>query len=274
MRSNTIYHIAFPKLNLNFELSPEIISAGSISVRWYGVILSIAFLCAFFYIFCKSKEFDIKKEHVYDLTFASAIPAIIGARLYYVTFFPGDFYIRNPEKIFAISEGGIAIYGAIIGGALGAIMLCMIKKLPILKVLDLLSLGVVIGQAIGRWGNFVNQEAFGEYTDLPWGMMSENTSFQTVHPCFLYESLGCLAIFLILHFTIPKLKITSGAIFLTYTMLYGALRFMIESLRTDSLIIPNTSVRVSQLLALLLCIISASLLIIIKLRNPHTKQNT
>lgn len=274
MANNMIYHISFPKLNLNFELSPDLISAGSISIKWYGVILATAFLCAFFYIFCKSDDFGIKKETVYDLTFASTIPAIIAARLYYVAFFPGDFYIRHPEKILAISEGGIAIYGAIIGGAFGAIIICLIKKLPILKVLDLLSLGVVIGQGIGRWGNFVNQEAFGEYTDLPWGMMSENTSFQTVHPCFLYESLGCFMIFLILHFTAPKLKSTSGAIFLLYCMLYGALRFMIESLRTDSLTIPNTSIRISQLLALLICVISASTLIIIKLKSPSKKQNT
>lgn len=274
MRSSTVYHISFPKLNLNFELSPELITAGSISIKWYGIILATAFLCAFFYIFYKSKNFGIKQENVYDLTFASVVPAIIGARLYYVAFFPGDFYIKHPEKIMAISEGGIAIYGAIIGGVLGAILICKIKKLPILKALDLLSLGVVIGQSIGRWGNFVNQEAFGEYTDLPWGMMSENTSFQTVHPCFLYESLGCLAIFLILHFAISKLKSTSGEIFLLYSMLYGALRFMIESLRTDSLIIPNTTIRVSQLLALLLCIISASLLVIIKLKRTDQKQNT
>lgn len=271
MKNEIVYHISFPKLNLNLELSPDFISVGSISIKWYGVILATAFLCAFFYIFYKSKDFDIKKENVYDLTFASTIPAIIGARLYYVAFFPGDFYLRHPEKILAISEGGIAIYGAIIGGAVGAIIICLIKKLPILKVLDLLSLGVVIGQAIGRWGNFVNQEAFGEYTDFPWGMMSENTSFQTVHPCFLYESLGCLAIFLILHFTSSKLKSTSGIIFLTYCTLYGALRFMIESLRTDSLIIPQTNIRVSQLLALLLTVISASCIVIIKLRSPKQK---
>ena len=274
MISKTIYHISFPKLNLNFELNPNILSAGNISIKWYGVILAAAFLCAFFYIFYKSKEFEIKKEFVYDLTFASTIPAIIGARLYYVAFFPGDFYINHPEKILAISEGGIAIYGAIIGGAIGAIILCMIKKLPVLKVLDLLSLGVVIGQAIGRWGNFVNQEAFGEYTDLPWGMMSENTSFETVHPCFLYESLGCIVIFLILHFAISKLKSTPGAVFLLYCMLYGALRFMIESLRTDSLIIPQTNIRVSQLLALLVCVISASVLVIMKLKVSGQKENT
>ena len=274
MKNEKIYHIVFPNLNLSFELSPDIISIGNISIKWYGVILAAAFLCAFFYIFYKSNDFGIKTENIYDLTFASAIPAILGARLYYVIFFPGDFYMKHPEKIFAISEGGIAIYGAIIGGSIGAIIVCKIKKLPILKVLDILSLGVVLGQAIGRWGNFVNQEAFGEPTDLPWGMMSENTSFQSVHPCFLYESLGCAVIFFVLHFMIPKLKSTPGLIFLSYSMLYGALRFTIESLRTDSLIIPNTGIRISQLLALLVCIISASLLVIIKMKQTIKKQNT
>lgn len=274
MKNEKIYHIVFPNLNLSFELSPDIISIGNISIKWYGVILAVAFLCAFFYIFHKSNDFGIKTENIYDLAFASTILAILGARLYYVIFFPGDFYMKHPEKIFAISEGGIAIYGAIIGGSIGAIIVCKIKKLPILKVLDILSLGVVLGQAIGRWGNFVNQEAFGEPTDLPWGMMSENTSFQSVHPCFLYESLGCAVIFFVLHFMIPKLKSTPGLIFLSYSMLYGALRFVVESLRTDSLIIPNTGIRISQLLALLVCIISASLLVIIKMKQTIKKQNT
>lgn len=274
MKNETIYHVVFPKLNLSFEINPEIMSVGNMSIKWYGVILAAAFLCAFFYVFFKSEDFDIKKENVYDITFAATIPAILGARLYYVAFYPGDFYIRHPEKFLAISEGGIAIYGAIIGGLLGTIIICKIKKLRILKVLDLLSLGVVMGQAIGRWGNFVNQEAFGECTDLPWGMMSENTSFQAVHPCFLYESLGCAVIFLILHFTLPKLKSTPGIVFMTYSMLYGALRFMIESLRTDSLTIPQTDIRVSQLLALLVCVISASLMVIIKLKRTHKKQST
>lgn len=274
MKNEKIYHIVFPNLNLSFELSPDIISIGNISIKWYGVILAAAFLCAFIYIFYKSNDFGIKTENIYDLTFASAIPAILGARLYYVIFFPGDFYMKHPEKIFAISEGGIAIYGAIIGGSIGAIIVCKIKKLPILKVLDILSLGVVLGQSIGRWGNFVNQEAFGEPTDLPWGMMSENTSFQSVHPCFLYESLGCAVIFFVLHFMIPKLKSTPGLIFLSYSMLYGALRFVVESLRTDSLIIPNTGIRISQILALLVCIISASLLVIIKMKQTSKNQNT
>ena len=270
MKNQIIYHVQFPKLNINIDVNPVFVTVGNLSIKWYGLILSLAFLCSFFYILRNRKNFGISKDNVYNLTFASTIPAIIGARLYYVAFFPGEYYRLHPEKIFAVSEGGIAIYGAIIGGILGVAILSKIKRLSFLNVLDLLSLGVVIGQAIGRWGNFVNQEAFGGLTELPWGMMSENTAFQTVHPCFLYESLGCLMIFLILHIATPKLKKRSGNIFLAYTLLYGALRFAIESLRTDSLIIPHTDIRVSQLLALLLCILSASALLIKNLK--FTKQ--
>ena len=113
--------------------------------------------------------------------------------------------------------------------------MCKIKSKSFLSVLDLMAPGVVIGQAIGRWGNFVNQEAFGTPTALPWGMSSENTSFMTVHPCFLYESLGCLAIFFILNFCNSKLNLKKGTVFFIYTGLYGFLRAFIENLRTDSL---------------------------------------
>lgn len=267
MINEIIYHVQFPKLNLSMNINPNFLITGNLIIKWYGVILSAAFLCSFLYILKNREKFNISKENVYNLTFASVIPAIIGARLYYVAFFPGDFYKLHPEKILAVSEGGIAIYGAIIGGILGAAIISRVKHLPFLNVLDLLSLGVVIGQAIGRWGNFVNQEAFGEITDLPWGMMSENTAWETVHPCFLYESLGCLLIFLILHIMTRKLKKRAGNIFLTYTMLYGALRFAIESLRTDSLIIPQTNIRISQLLALLLCLLSASAILIRNLKS-------
>ena len=163
--------------------------------------------------------------------------------------------------IFIIPEGGIAIYGAIIGGFLGVLVLAKIKKKNLCSVLDLMSLGLIIGQTVGRWGNFVNQEAFGTETTLPWGMMSENTFFKIVHPCFFYESLGCFACFLFLHFYSLKIKYKPGNIFLIYTMLYGLLRALIEGLRTDSLILPGTFIRVSQLLSIILFISSIALLI-------------
>ena len=161
-----------------------------------------------------------------------------------------------------ISEGGIAIYGAIIGGIVSILIFAKIKNLNSWSLLDITSLGVLIGQFIGRWGNFVNQEAFGSPTTLPWGMMSERTSFETVHPCFLYESLGCLAIFLFLHFYSLIFKnIKPGSIFLMYTFGYGILRSLIEGLRTDSLIIPLTNLRISQLLGIVMSLISISIIL-------------
>lgn len=257
----TIYHVSFPKLNFNIDINPIFMSLGNLSVKWYGIVIAIAFLTAFFYVTKHSAQFDIQKNKMYDIILVATISAIIGARAYYVVFFPGDYYKRNPWKVFAISEGGIAIYGAIIGGILATLIICKINGMPFLKIIDLMSIGVAIGQSIGRWGNFFNQEAFGTPTELPWGMASENTLNQTVHPCFLYESLGCALIFLILHFASDKLKSRPGTLFLTYTLLYGMLRFLIEGLRTDSLIIPNTNLRVSQVLALALSLISALVLL-------------
>ena len=130
-----------------------------------------------------------------------------------------------------------------------------------LPILDITCIGLTIGQTIGRWGNFVNQEAFGTVTNLPWGMASENTNFQAVHPCFLYESIGCFICFLILHFLSSK-KTKSGTVFFAYLLIYGTLRIIIESFRTDSLMIPNTAIKVSSLFSVAIVIISIFSLLI------------
>lgn len=256
MSSSLIYHVSFPKLNIFLEICPIALSFKHICIYWYGIILSIAFLAGCLYVSKNSKKFKLTVNEVSDFVIASSICAIVCARIYYVLFYPGDFYKNHPEKIFMISEGGIAIYGAIIGGILGAFLMCKIKSKSLLCVLDLMAPGVVIGQAIGRWGNFVNQEAFGTPTTLPWGMSSENTSFVTVHPCFLYESLGCLLIFLILNFCNSRLNLKKGTVFFIYTGLYGFLRAFIENLRTDSLMIPYTQIKTSQALAIFLFVFS------------------
>ncbi len=253
-----MYNISFPHLNLYFQLSPIAFRLGSITVYWYGIILAVSFLLGFFYINHRAHEYNLNSDETSTIITFSSVCAIICARIYYVIFYPGDFYKNHPEKIFMISEGGIAIYGAIIGGAVAVLIMAKILKKNAFQVLDVMSLGLVVGQCIGRWGNFVNQEAFGTETNLPWAMASENTLFKTVHPCFLYESLGCLLIFLILHFYSQK-KRKSGNIFLIYTMLYAALRIAIESLRTDSLILPRTFIKISQLVAILLFIFSATI---------------
>ncbi len=262
MIKNLVYHVSFPHLNIHITLNPIAFSFGNIKVHWYGIIIALGFLLGYLYVLKYSKKFGISKDDISSVVVLSSISAIICARLYYVIFYPGDFYIKNPMKIFMISEGGIAIYGAIIGGILSIFVFAKIKKLNVWGILDVASLGVLIGQFIGRWGNFINQEAFGIATNLPWGMTSENTDFQTVHPCFLYESLGCFIIFVILHFySLYSKKSKPGNIFVIYMLLYGLLRSAIEKIRTDSLIIPYTHLKISQVLAIALALTFLTIII-------------
>ena len=152
-------------------------------------------------------------------------------------------------EIFQIHDGGLAIYGGIIGAVVFGSLMAKLRKLKVTAVLDIAALGFLIGQCVGRWGNFINQEAFGSATELPWGMHSENTAAVVdgnVHPCFLYESLLCLLGFVLLHFFTRRFRRYDGQTFLLYIVWYGACRFFIEGLRTDSLIIPGTGLRVSQ----------------------------
>ncbi len=257
-----MYHISFPYLNININLNPIAFEFLNLKVYWYGIIIALAFSLGYLYVLKYSEKFGISKEDISNAVILSSISAIICARLYYVIFYPDNFYIKNPLKIFMISEGGIAIYGAIIGGLLSVLIFAKINRLNVWHLLDVMSLGVLIGQSIGRWGNFVNQEAFGITTNLPWGMMSEKTMFETVHPCFLYESLGCLVIFMFLHFyNLGNKKTISGNTFLLYMFFYGILRALIEGLRTDSLMIPLTNLKISQVLAILISFASFAIIL-------------
>ena len=210
-------------------------------------------------------------KHGYlDAIIAGLLGGIIGARLYYVIFYPGDKYITNPMEIFNIKEGGLGIYGGIIGGMLCGGIVAKIRKMNLFAVLDVASLGYLIGQGVGRWGNFVNQEAFGCATDLPWGMYSDRTAAEVVgnvHPCFLYESILCLLGFVLLHLFTRHLRRYDGQTFLLYIIWYGVTRFFIEGLRTDSLLLPGIDLRVSQVLAAASALVAAVLLIVF--RNCH-----
>ena len=257
-----IFRVSFPNLGINIVINSIICRIGVLTIRWYGAIIAASFLIALLYILYRTKDFGVDKNILYDIVFLSSIIAIIGARIYYILFYPSDYYIKNPHKIIRIDEGGIAIYGAIIFGLLAILLICKIKKQRIFPILDLLSMGLVLGQSIGRWGNFVNQEAFGTETTLPWAMVSENTLGKAVHPCFLYESIGCLVIFFILHmYSKSKLYRKSGSVFYMYAMLYGILRALIEPIRTDSLMLMNTDVKISLLLSILV-VFASSLLIV------------
>lgn len=265
-----MYHVQFPGLGINMQINPVAFTIGSMSVRWYGILIAAGFLLAFLYVMASCKKFRVDDDRLLDTVIVGIIGGIIGARLYYVLFFTGDQYIKNPISALYIWEGGLGIYGGIIGGLLCGALMAKFRKINVLSVLDLASLGFLIGQAIGRWGNFVNQEAFGVETNLPWGMTSEATQQVTggpVHPCFLYESLWCLLGFILLHIFSRKFRRYDGQVFLLYVGWYGLGRFFIEGLRTDSLITPFLPIRISQLVAAATVLAAVVLLIVFRNRT-------
>lgn len=268
--------VTFPKLGLEFNINPVVFSVGDFSLNWYGLLIGIGILLAMLFATYNSKRFGVIADRLMDAALGGIIGGIIGARLYYVAF-RWDTYKDDLMSIFKTWEGGLAIYGGIIGGLLVGALVCKWRKVKVLPALDLASMGFLIGQGIGRWGNFVNGEAFGSNTDLPWGMSGVRITqyladpsrvtgnvhpFEPVHPCFLYESLWCLIGFALLYWY-SKRRRFDGEILLMYLGWYGLGRVMIEGLRTDSLMLGQ--IRVSQLLAGLLVV--ASLLVWITIRS-------
>lgn len=262
-----MYNVQFPGLGWTFKVSPVAFSIGDFSIAWYGVIIAVGFLLAFMYALASSTKFRLDSDKLVNCVIAGMVGGIIGARAYYVIFYPGDTYMNDPSAIFRIRDGGLAIYGGIIGGLLCGTIAAKLSKLKIPAVLDVASLGFLIGQAIGRWGNYVNQEAFGSETTLPWGMLSERTQLvasSPVHPCFFYESMWCALGFVLLHIFSRKFRKYDGQVFLLYLTWYGIGRFFIEGLRTDSLLTPFFDLRVSQLLAGVTILVSVILLIVFR----------
>ena len=191
---------------------------------------------------------------------------IVGARLYYVIF-EWEYYSQNLNKIFAIREGGLAIYGGIIAGLIVAIVFCKIKKISFWSFTDALAPGVVLAQGIGRWGNYINQEAHGTPTNLPWGIEIDGVK---VHPTFLYESLWDVAIFLFLYLYLVKHKKFKGQVFVAYMILYGIGRYFIEGMRTDSLYIGP--LRVSQIVSIIAVVVGIILYFVLQ-KKTSTDQN-
>ncbi|WP_312693583.1 prolipoprotein diacylglyceryl transferase [Caproiciproducens sp.] len=263
-------NVQFPGLGIHFTINPIAFSIGAFTVRWYGVIIAVGFLLAFLYVMSSCKKFNMDQDKLIDAVIVGIIGGIIGARAYYVIFDTSDQYLRNPISALYIWEGGLAIYGGIIGGLLCGALVAKLRKISVPAMLDLAALGFLIGQTIGRWGNFVNQEAFGRETTLPWGMVSENTSAIAsgpVHPCFLYESLWCLLGFVLLHIFSRRFRKYDGQVFLGYMIWYGVGRFFIEGLRTDSLITPILPLRVSQVVAAVTVITAVVLMIVFRNRT-------
>ena len=251
---NMEHTIGFPNLGLEFTLSRVACTVLGKDIYWYGIIICAGFILAALYVNSRTKDFGITSDNLTDCLIICVPLGIICARIYYVVFEWG-YYAQHPGEIIAIWKGGIAIYGGIIGTLIGLFVYSRVKKLSLASLCDLAAFGLLIGQCIGRWGNFVNGEAHGGPTTLPWGMTIDGQSM--VHPTFLYESLWNLAGFVLLHFYSKKRRF-KGEIALLYAAWYGAGRAWIEGLRTDSLYIG--SVRVSQLLAIISCLAAVAVL--------------
>ena len=236
-------------------------------VRWYALLIVSALLLGFYILRVKLKKNDLSTELLYDIFIAIVPIAILCARLYYVAF-ELDYYLKHPSEILAIWNGGLAIHGAILGGLFGLYILCRKKKLLILQILDIIAPSLILGQAIGRWGNYFNMEAHGRITDVPWAItVYDNTlGMIKVHPTFLYESLWDFMVFFVLMFVIEKKKKYYGEVICWYSILYSIGRCYIEGLRTDSLYFMG--LRIAQLVSLLGVLIGIVLLIIIK--KKHT----
>ena len=294
MEAQTVI-VKFAGIAKEFSVS-NTLNLGFTTVRWYGAIIAFGFLLAVLFGGRIAYKWKINLDKMIDVLLYGTIGGILGARLYYVAF-KWDYYGQHLSDIFKIWEGGLAIYGGIIGGILAAFIVCKIEKLNFFNLLDMVSMSLLIGQGIGRWGNYANQEAFGSITNKNWGMMSDtvaeyvsrNASYfgldnvdnvkqyiddnnLFVHPTFFYESVWCILGFFVLYIIMKKRRKFSGQLFLCYGVWYGFGRMVLEGLRSDSLYIGNTSIRVSQLLSAVLMLVSLVLLISLYIKfTKHPK---
>ena len=262
--------ISFPFLGL--EVNPgRSLEIGPLSIHFYGLCIALGLILAVVYACRRSKEFGVKEDDLLDGVLWVTPFAILCARLYYCVF-SWEQYAANPISMLYIWNGGLAIYGGVIGAVLGVLVFCKIKKLKVATILDMVLIGFLIGQSIGRWGNFFNREAFGAETDsfFRMGLLNEKTGITTYyHPTFLYESVWNAAGFLLLHFASKKRKY-DGQVALMYAAWYGLGRCIIEGLRVDSLW--WGPFRVSQLLAGVSCLAAVAVLTWQSFK-PHDPKN-
>jgi len=269
MNPSNYSSISFPSLGLEVDPARSF-SLGPLTIHYYGLIIGLGLLLAVIYGCRRSKEFGIKEDHIIDGVLWITPFAILCARAYYCIFSWSDF-AADPVSVFYIWKGGLAIYGGVIGAVVGIAVFCRIKKISMPALLDLVLLGFLIGQSLGRWGNFFNREAFGAPTEsfLRMGLYNTRTgTYEYYHPTFLYESLWNLAGFLLLHFLSRKRKY-DGQIALGYAAWYGLGRALIEGLRMDSLYIGPF--RVSQLLAAVSCFAAVGILVFQSFRSHDPK---
>ena len=257
--------ISFPSLGIEWDPG-KYFSLGPLTLHYYGILIAFGLVLAVLYAWKRTKEFGIKADDLTDGVLWVVPFAVICARLYYCVF-KWEEYASDPISILYIWNGGLAIYGGVIGAVIGVAVFAKVKKIKLPALLDLVALGFLIGQCIGRWGNFFNREAFGAETDwfLRMGLLNTSTGeVEYHHPTFLYESVWNLIGFVILHFA-SKHRKYDGQIALGYVAWYGFGRTVIEALRTDSLYWGDF--RVSQLLAAVSCFAAATFMLFMMVRE-------
>lgn len=247
---------------MEFNIDPVAFSIFGIDIMWYAILITTGIILGLYFVSKLAVVKNLDKEMPSDLLLWVLVPAILGARLYYVIF-SWDYYSKNPSEIIMIRNGGLAIYGGLLTAFLITYIYSKKKNISFLTILDIFAPGIALGQAIGRWGNFINKEAYGRATDLPWAIIIDG---QKVHPTFLYESIGDFIIFIILYNLCKKNRNEKGTIISLYFILYGILRFFVEGLRTDSLYF--LGMRVSQIVSLVLIAIG----LIIYIRNKKVNK--
>lgn len=269
-----MHYIEFPNLGIHIDLDPVIFSIGIFQVHWYGIITALAFLIVVAGVIKNAPKYDLNQDHMIDLILITVPIGVLGARLFYVIV-NWKYYSANLSEIYKIWHGGLAIYGGIILGLITIYLFCRRKKINTLHLLDHIVVYLVLGQVVGRWGNFVNQELFGPNTDLPWGMTGDIIKHTIavegfkgvdpnlpVHPLFLYESLWNLAaLFILLWFR--KRKKQNGEVFFLYMIAYGGARFVIDSMRFD---LKVGDVNINRLLGIVFVIAFTVVFIIRRIR--------
>ena len=266
--------IQFPNLGINLDYVGKSIHIFGFEITFFGLIVALGMLLGLGFVMLEAKRCGEDQDRYLGMFIVSLITGVIGARLYYVAF-SWNTYEENVGQIFNIRNGGLAFYGGLLGGVIGAAIFCAIRKTSFARMADTASMGIVIGQIIGRWGDFFNRESFGEYTNNIFAMqlplsavrsrevpvtMRENletiggVSYIQAHPVFLYESMWCLLL-LLLMLVWKRKKRFHGEVFLRYLAGYGLGRFFFEYLRTDKLLIPGTTVGISQLVSAALFLI-------------------
>lgn len=279
--------ISFPKLGWNFKISNVAVTLFGIDLYWYGILIAGAVALCLILSMKQCRKYGLTPDLLTDFCLLSIPMAFIGARLYYVICEWDNYYVKGSfsktfDAVINVRGGGLAIYGGVLGAFLAVLIMGKIRKIPISTVLDFAIVYIPLGQAIGRWGNFFNQEAFGSTTDLPWGMTSNAISKYLaencpkldptlpVHPTFFYESVATLLIFVLLMIIRKKSK-RAWTTLSCYCIFYGIVRFFVEGLRTDSLYIAHTNLRTSQVLSLILVVFGLVLISLARMYDWEKK---